>query len=146
IADAKGHLLYFSPKAQKLSGLGITDAPPDVWSEQYGMFYPDMRTRCPSEKLPLYRALHGEETPEEELFIRNPQVPEGLHVHASARPVRDKQGTLQGAIVSMRDIHCQRQAEAERHRTEQRFRLIVEVAREGIWTINTENRTTYVNR
>ncbi|PTL82070.1 PAS domain S-box protein [Vitiosangium sp. GDMCC 1.1324] len=145
VADARGHLLYFSPKAQTLSGLGLTDASPEAWSEKYGVFHPDMRTRCPTEKLPLYRALRGEQEPEEELFIRNPQAPEGRHIHSSARPVRDIQGTLLGAIVSMRDIHRQRQAEAERHLTEQRFRLIVEAAQEGIWTLDTDNRTTYVN-
>jgi PAS domain S-box-containing protein len=31
-------------------------------------------------------------------------------------------------------------------RTEQHFQLLVEIAQEGIWTIDTENRTTYVNR
>ena len=46
----------------------------------------------------------------------------------------------------MRDTQGQRRAEAEQRRTEQRFRLIVETAQEGIWTIDTENRTTYVNR
>jgi PAS domain S-box-containing protein len=31
-------------------------------------------------------------------------------------------------------------------RSEQHFQLLVEIAQEGIWTIDTENRTTYVNR
>jgi PAS domain S-box-containing protein len=31
-------------------------------------------------------------------------------------------------------------------RTEQHFQLLVEIAQEGIWTIDPENRTTYVNR
>src|SRR5437868_3030866 len=40
---------------------------------------------------------------------------------------------------------------ADRHtsvplRTEQHFQLLIEIAQEGIWTIDTENRTTYVNR
>jgi PAS domain S-box-containing protein len=45
----------------------------------------------------------------------------------------------------MRDTHAQRQAEAEKRRTEERFRLLVEAAQEGIWTIDTDNRTTYAN-
>ncbi len=146
VADASGHFIYFSPYAHKLLGVSIKDARPAEWSALYGIFYPDMRTPYPPERLPLYRALQGEETPEEDLFIRNPFLPDGQHMHATARPVRDQRGKLQGAIVHLRDTHDQRRAEAERRRSEQRFRLIVEAAQEGIWTIDTENRTTYANR
>ena len=146
IADASGNLIHFSPYAHKLLGLGVTDSGPSTWSAHYGLFYSDMRTPCPPERLPLYRALHGEESPEEDLFIRNPHIPDGQHIHANARPVRDREGKLLGAIVSMRDTHGERLAEAERRRTEQRFQLLVEAAQEGIWTLDTENRTTYVNR
>ncbi|MCY1074888.1 PAS domain-containing sensor histidine kinase [Archangium lansingense] len=146
IADASGHLLYFSPNAHKLLGIGPADMAPGSWSRHYGIFYADTRTPCPSERLPLYRALQGEEAPEEELFLRNAQLPEGQHVHASARPMRDEQGRLLGAMVTLRNTQGQRQAEASQRRTEQQFQLIVEAAQEGIWTIDTEQRTTYVNR
>jgi PAS domain S-box-containing protein len=146
LADASGQLLYFSPYAHKLLGFGPTDKAPETWSTHYGIFYADTRTPCPSERLPLYRALHGEETPEEEMFVRNAQLPEGQHVHASARPIRDEQGKLLGAMVTLRNTHGQRQAEASQRRTEQQFQLIVEAAQEGIWTIDTGNRTTYANR
>jgi PAS domain S-box-containing protein len=146
IADASGHLLHFSPYAQKLTGIGVTGSSPNEWSEHYGLFYSDMCTLCPSEKLPLSRALQGEEAPEGDLFVRNALIPNGQHVHANARPVRDSEGKLLGAIVSLRDTHGQRQAEAERRRTEQRYRLIVEAAQEGIWTIDPQHRTTYANR
>ena len=146
VADASGNLVYFSPYAQKILGIGVTDAPLPEWSNRYGVFYPDTRTPYPSEKLPLSRALQGEEAPEDDLFIRNAFVPEGQHIHVSARPVRDSEGKLLGAIVAVRDTHAQRQAEAEKRLTEQRFRLLVEAAQEGIWTIDADNRTTYANR
>jgi PAS domain S-box-containing protein len=46
----------------------------------------------------------------------------------------------------MRDTQELRRAEAEQRRTEQRFRLMVETAQEGIWMIDPQNRTTYANR
>jgi PAS domain S-box-containing protein len=146
IADATGQLVYFSPNAHRLLGHGITDSNPSEWMEHYGIFYSDMRTPCPPERLPLFRALQGEESPEEDLFIRNSIVRDGQHIHTSARPVRDSKGKLLGAIISMRDTNAQRQAEASQRRSEQRFRLLVEAAQEGIWTIDVNNRTTYVNR
>ena len=146
LADASGQLLYFSPYACKLMGSGPTDTEPENWSTHYGVFYSDTRTPCPSERLPIYRALHGEEAPSEELFVRNAQLPDGQHVHASARPVRDEQGRLLGAMLTLRNTHGQRQAEARQRHTEQQFQLMVETAQEGIWTIDADNRTTYVNR
>jgi PAS domain S-box-containing protein len=146
IADATGQLVYFSPNAHRLLGFGITDSSPSEWMQHYGIFYSDMRTPCPPERLPLFRALQGEESPEEDLFIRNSIVRDGQHIHTSARPVRDSKGKLLGAIISMRDTNGQRQAEARQRRTEQRFRLLVEAAQEGICSIDVDNHTTYVNR
>src|SRR4051812_13020650 len=68
VSDATGRLLYINDMARKLLGFGLVDSAPDTWSERYGVFYPDTRTRCPSERLPIYRALQGEDSAEEDLF------------------------------------------------------------------------------
>ncbi|WP_257452829.1 sensor histidine kinase [Archangium lipolyticum] len=146
IADATGKLVYLSPFAHKLTGVASLDGPPPRWSENYGAFYPDARTPLPSAQLPLFRALHGEERPEADIFVRNAMVPEGQHMHVRARPLRDAKGGLVGAMVFVRDTDGERRAEAEQRRSEQRFRLLVDAAQEGVWTIDAENRTTYVNR
>ncbi|HYO67948.1 MAG TPA: PAS domain S-box protein, partial [Archangium sp.] len=146
IVDTKGNPLYMNVRVQHILGIGFTDARPEDWSERYGVFYPDSERLVPSDQLPLYRALQGEQAPEQEVFIRNPVIPEGGHFLARAWPVRDNQGQLLGAVLILRDTECERQAEAERRRTEQRFQRIVEAAQEGLWTIDAESRTTYVNR
>ncbi|MCY1080095.1 sensor histidine kinase [Archangium lansingense] len=146
IIDAKGNQLYLNDQARKILGIGLTNSTPEAWSERYGVFLPDMQTRCPSERLPIYRALHGEEAPEEDLFMRNATHPEGRHVHSIARPVRDSQGNFLGATLSLRDTHEQRQAEAGQRRTEQRFEQLVESAQEGLWSVDENSRTNYVNR
>lgn len=146
IVDAKGTWLYMNGQCRKLLGLGPTGARPDDWSQSYGVFYPDTRTPYPSEQLPLYRVLKEQEAPDQKLFIRNADNPEGRHVHVSARAVHSPQGSLHGAFFYIRDIHEQRQAETEWHRTEQRFQFMVEAAQEGVWMIDADRRTTYVNR
>jgi PAS domain S-box-containing protein len=146
VVDAQGRQVYANGAARRILGLEVTDSEPKQWSERYGFFYPDARTPYPSEQLPLYRILKGEETPEVDLFIRNAVHPEGRHFRAKVRPVRDSQGNLLGAIANLRDTHGQRQAEAEKRRTELRFQLMVETAQEGVWMIDAERRTTYVNR
>jgi PAS domain S-box-containing protein len=147
VSDPQGRPLYYSPFAEKLIGAPVDpNAPPEAWSESHGIFFPDMNTPFPSQQLPGYRALQGEEARDVDMFVRNHHVPEGQHVRVSASPVRDREGRTLGALALVRDISSERQAEAERRRTEQRFRLLVETAQEGIWTIDTEARTTYANR
>ncbi|NRF67426.1 PAS domain S-box protein [Aquincola sp. S2] len=48
-------------------------------------------------------------------------------------------------LVMVKDLTPLRRAEAELLASERRFRRIVETAREGIWSIDAEARTTFVN-
>src|SRR5205823_786822 len=51
-----------------------------------------------------------------------------------------------GVIVSVRDITFRREAEAAMRRSEEEYRRIVELANEGIWTVDVAGRTTFVNQ
>jgi len=48
-------------------------------------------------------------------------------------------------LVMARDVTALRRAEAELHASERRYRSIVENASEGIWTLDAEGRTSFVN-
>ncbi|WNG57019.1 PAS domain S-box protein [Archangium gephyra] len=146
VVDAQGRNLYANDMARRILGPGFTHYDPRDWSERYGLFYPDTRTHYPTEQLPLYRSLQGEEPPEVDLFIRNAAHPEGRHFRVRSRPVRDSQGRLLGAITNLKDTHAQRRAEAGQRRTELRFQLMLETAQEGVWMIDADRRTTYVNQ
>jgi PAS domain S-box-containing protein len=147
IADTRGKFIYVSPYAHQVFGVGQGDeTPPDKWTHQHGIFLPDGQTVFPVEDLPIWKALKGVETRDVDMFVRNHAHPEGIHVRNHCVPVRDEQGNLLGAMALVRDIDKQRRSEEEHRRTEQHFRLLIETAQEGIWTIDTEWRTTYVNR
>jgi PAS domain S-box-containing protein len=147
IADAAGNYVYVSPSSKKIFGANehTHDTAPE-WSDRYGIFRPDGETLFPYEEFPMWGALKGEEVKDVDMFVRNPGNPQGLHVRNHCIPVRDEQGNLLGALALVKDIDKQRRSEEEQRRTEQRFQLLIETAQEGIWTIDTERRTTYVNR
>lgn len=56
-----------------------------------------------------------------------------------------KEGGRRVDYVAMSDITERKRREAELGRTEERYRRIVQTAEEGIWTINEESLTDYVN-
>ncbi len=104
VADENGAFTIFNPSAERIVGIGSTDTGPDQWSDQYGIFFPDRVTPVPTEEVPLVRALKGQSTDEMDLFIRNPEVPEGVYLSVNGRPLRDDDGEAKGGVVIFRDV------------------------------------------
>src|SRR5215472_1518562 len=80
VADEHGKFLLFNPAAERIVGIGLTDAAISEWAQKYGVYYPDTVTLYPPEQVPLARAIRGEECDQVELFIRNPARPEGVFI------------------------------------------------------------------
>lgn len=103
-ANSAGILTRFNPAAERILGLGLHAAPKEEWSTVYGIFRLDGHTPYPPDELPLVRALRGETVTGVEMFIRNPQLPEGIFMDASASPLLTDDGRRLGAVVILRDI------------------------------------------
>ena len=103
-ADGNGNYTIFNPSAERIMGLGMTDAGPDQWTDRYGIFYPDQVTPVPTHELALVRAIRGEASDEVEMFIRNPRVPEGVYISVSGRPLHDDSDITKGGVIVFRDV------------------------------------------
>ena len=64
----------------------------------------------------------------------------------SGAPIRDEQAKIIGVVLVFRDQTEERAAANALRRSEERYRRIVETAHEGIWCIDAESRTSFVNR
>jgi diguanylate cyclase (GGDEF)-like protein/PAS domain S-box-containing protein len=53
---------------------------------------------------------------------------------------------VRGLILNVRDVERSMRTEAALRESEEHHRLIVELAREGVWTIDAAGRTTFANR
>ncbi|MGH7134980.1 MAG: PAS domain-containing protein, partial [Pirellulales bacterium] len=111
VADEHGVFLLWNPAAERLIGIGPRHVSPSEWSALYGCYLADGETPCPSEDLPLARAIRGESVDGVELFVRNADVPGGVWISATARPMRSESGELRGGVVVCRDITAARTAQ-----------------------------------
>jgi PAS domain S-box-containing protein len=112
VADEDGNLIIWNPAAAKIVGLGAASLPPEDWSAHYGTYLPDTVTLFPTEQNPLVRAVRGEVS-SAEMFIRNPELEQGVWIESNGAPLRDKKGVVRGGVVAFRDITHKKAAELE---------------------------------
>jgi PAS domain S-box-containing protein len=110
VAGPDGRFLLFNDSAKRTLGIGLVNVDQEEWSSTYGCFYPDSITPYPSDQLPLARAIRGEEVRDVEIFIRNPQVPDGVWVSVSASPLVDENDDPAGGVVVFYDITAAKKA------------------------------------
>jgi PAS domain S-box-containing protein len=111
VADQTGRFLRFNPAAERILGIGAMKAPPDQWSERYGLFLPDMETRYPAQELPLVRAMRGETVENDVMFVRRQGHTQGIVISVNAAPLTDDAGVGTGGVAIFRDITEQNRAE-----------------------------------
>src|SRR6266513_1984371 len=133
VADSNGKFLLFNAAAEQVLGMGATERAPDQWSDQYGVYLPDTMTQYPADQLPLVRAMRGENVDAVELFIRNPQVPEGLFLSINGRPLKRADGALQGGVVVFHDMTERKRAEEALRQSEQRYHLLFDSNPHPVW-------------
>ena len=124
VADENGKFIIWNPAAEKIVGLGAADVPSDQWTSHYGIFLPDTVTPLPAEQNPLLRAIRGEVC-SAEMFLRNPELAEGVWIEASAGPLKDKDGVVRGGVTAFRDITQRKADEREIRKLNDKLELRV---------------------
>src|SRR6267142_4686351 len=133
VADSNGKFLLFNAAAEQVLGIGATEAASDHWSDQYGVYLPDTVTQYPADQLPLVRAMRGENVDTVELFIRNPQVPQGRLLSINGRPLKRADGALQGGVVVFHDMTERKRVEEALRQSEQRYHLLFDSNPQPVW-------------
>ena len=104
VFDTEGKLIFNNPSANRIVGDGMlakTDA--SRWQEGHGIFLRDEKTRFPEEDYPQRLAVRGKPSYDVKQFIRNPKIPNGVHLSIDARPMYERSGELSGAVLIARD-------------------------------------------
>jgi PAS domain S-box-containing protein len=141
VASTNGTIVTANRAAVAVAGRDEAGTPPSEWSRTFGFFVPGTDRMFPADELPLTRAIRGESSDCIEVFVRNPQVPEGTYVSVSGAPIRDGRGAVRGGVVVFRDI-------SERRRTEERLRRLssaVEQTADSVLITDRQGTIEYVN-
>lgn len=146
VADASGRLVYRNAAAVRLVGPRELGAERSRWSSDHGVFHVDEVTPFPSAELPLVRALAGEVVRDVELFIRNSDVPDGLHILTSASPLRDERGAVRGAVAIIHDDTQHRDREVRLALAERQKQAILDNIPDIAWLKDGGGRFVIVNR
>jgi PAS domain S-box-containing protein len=90
----------------------------------------------------LHECEHGLLDVEQRLRRRDGR---GVWAHVTASLIRDSSGRPSYALTQLADITARRRALAALRASERRYRKIIETTHEGVWIIDREHRTTFVN-
>jgi PAS domain S-box-containing protein len=132
-------LRYVSPSAPRLFGFPLGS---HLGSVLLDMVHPDDRDR----------AIAALAQRVETMGPRGPLELRVAHADGAWRDIeimssnRLEDPVVRGVVLNIRDITDRRRAERELFESERWYRQIVETADEGIWTIDADNVTTFVNR
>lgn len=141
--DQEGNILLYNKAAVALWGRE-PDIGKDKWSGCWKM-YGENGEAFPVDLHPMSIALkEGRKNIVREVIVERPNG-DKLNVLPHPVPFRDSGGTVTGAVNVLIDITERKKAEKILRKSEIKYRQIVETAQEGIWLIDEDNRTTFVN-
>lgn len=138
-ADLNGSIIDWNAGAERMYGYTAEE----VVGRSLSIIVPE--DRSDELRAATDRVIRGEQIDALET-IRRCKDGSLLDVSISLAPLLDMQGTVIATTGIARDMSSTKQAALALQASEERYRRIVETAFEGIWIIDSDNRTTFVNR
>lgn len=156
VIDEGHQAVIFNPAARQILRERPTGDLREEWGHRLGVYYPDKVTPYSFEDLPLTRAMKGEAVDVPEIYLCNENVPEGVWIKSSSRPLIGDDGAVRGAVVVFQDISerkrdeehlearvLERTAELERNR--RLLQDILDNSATVIYLKDTEGRYLLIN-
>ena len=113
VTNKDGKYVMFNETAKEMGGYSLNNVHTKYAPETLGLFQLDGQELFPADELPLARALHGENSDNVEIIIRNSHLPHGMNASISARPIYNEKGVVTGAVAAVHDISELKQKEQQ---------------------------------
>gem|GEM_PF-4614238 len=147
VLDRAGGVVTINRAALAMHGAGPNTSPHRFLQEFVDNFetrYSD-GTLMPAEEWPAARALRGEIVRGQEIHVRHHLTGESWIGSYSASPVRDADGRVQLAAITIHDITEQRRGQLALARREEQFREIAETLPQLVWSTRADGYHDYYN-
>lgn len=142
-SDFEGRILLYNKAAVNLWGRE-PEIGRDKWCGSYKLYCKN-GSLLSNEISPMAVAIkEGRKATAEEIIVERPNG-EMLNVLINPVPYKDSTGKVIGIVNMGIDITDSKKAEKILRESEKKYRQIVETAQEGIWVINNNHETTFVN-
>jgi PAS domain S-box-containing protein len=141
--DAQSKLIYSNPAAERI-WVGARYSGPEDYSKYKAWWHETGEPLEPQDWGAARAIARGETSLDEVLDI---ECFDGTRktILNSAVPVRDRDGTILGAVVFNQDITRARQAEQAMRQSEARFRHLAEAMQQLVWIAGADGTIEYVN-
>lgn len=116
VADRNGRLSFLNGASKEIVGIEADGTKIETWTDLYGLFEEDTKTKLSTSRIPLVRALRGESVDNFNIFLCNKAVPKGKYIRVNARPIKNQAGEVIGGVAVFSDIT--REKEIDRAKTE----------------------------
>lgn len=139
LLDVEGRIVRFNPYMEEISGYSLEEVKGKNW---FTTFLPERDRHCIRDV--FARSLKGIQT----RGNTNPIVAKDgreREIEWHDTVLKDDQGEPAALLCIGHDVTERRKAEEALRAGEERYRTIVETTTEGIWMLNNEHRTLYVN-
>lgn len=135
IAEPDGEMVYWNPAALRIHGLTSIADSGRRFEDNEMLFH--LLTlngqQIPLDERPLARALRGETVRNFEARVLRTDTWDEWILRYNATPIRAKDGTSLGAIVTMQDVTDSRATEIALRETLERLALALQAAKMGTW-------------
>jgi diguanylate cyclase (GGDEF)-like protein/PAS domain S-box-containing protein len=145
---ADGALTLFNRAARDLHGMDPAGVNAAQWADCYHLFEEDGITPLEEARIPLARALRGENVKDAPMVIAQEQHAEARarRVLASGRALKGPNGEALGAVVAMKDVTELAESRARVIESEERLRTIADNVPALIAYIDTGLRYSFANQ
>jgi PAS domain S-box-containing protein len=139
-----GRIILKNQAFVRLHEDGTDPGPVEDWARKYRVYLPGGRDLCPTEHLPIVRAMGGESCDDVELVIVSPRHPEGIPVSVTGRPLLGQDG-VSGGVIVIRDISARKRSELAYQTTAERLKISLANAQLGLWDWDIASGKTFLD-
>jgi len=105
VTEENGRLLHVNPVFRRMVGGIALPLDFSLWPTTIGLYKKDETTCYSVDDLPMIKIQRGQQVDSEEIFVKNPQLPDGIWLQASSRHLTPQDGgKSRGAVVVFRDF------------------------------------------